>query len=347
MTAHLDGEDRRDGGLLVGGRRARHLISIEDLDTPTLLDIVARGAAHARGEARSWPGADGRVVGIYFRRTSTRTRTAFSVAALRLGARIVSYGPHDLQENTGETAADTGRVLAGMLDALVARTAADAGELREFAAQTTMSVLNAMSSQEHPTQALTDLTAMLVHCGRLDDLSVLYLGEGNNTAASLALAMARIAGARLDLRTPPGYGLAPSVLAAARAQAQRSGARIEEHHDTVTWPDRVDVVYTTRWETTGTVKADPHWRAVFTPYRVDAALMARWPDALFMHDLPAHRDVEVDADVLDGPRSIAFTQADTKLFSAAAVLEWALGRPIGDGSTASQRHTVDAGSGGR
>src|SRR5262245_55680270 len=167
MTAHLDGEDRRDGGLLVGRRQARHLISIEDLDTPTLFDIVARGASHARGEARPWAGVMGRIVGIYFRRTSTRTRTAFSSAALRLGACIVSYGPNDLQENTGESAADTGRVLAGMLDSLVARTAADESELREFATQTTMSVLNAMSSQEHPTQALSDLTAMLVHFGRL------------------------------------------------------------------------------------------------------------------------------------------------------------------------------------
>jgi ornithine carbamoyltransferase len=306
----------------------RHLIGVDDLDTATLRELVERGAALAEGAA-PWQGAAGRVVGVYFRKTSTRTRTAFSVAALRLGAHVLTYGPLDLQENTGETPGDTGRVLATMLDALVARTAGPVGELRALAAQERMAVVNAMSAPEHPTQALADLTTMLARLGRVEGLSVLYLGEGNNTAASLALALARYPGVGLDLRTPAGYGLAGDVLAAARASAARSGAEVGERHDLARLPTRVDVVYTTRWQTTGTVKTDPAWREAFAPYRVGADLLARWPGAVFMHDLPAHRGQEVEAGVLDGRRSIAFEQAGNKLASAVAVLEWALGRPTG------------------
>jgi ornithine carbamoyltransferase len=155
---------------------------------------------------------------------------------------------------------------------------------------------------------------------------VVYVGEGNNTAAALALALPRFAGTHLDLRTPAGYGLDPALLAEAAALARRYGSRISERHDLVDLPPDADAVYTTRWQTTGTSKPDPFWRTAFAPFQVDAALMDRLPKAVLMHDLPAHRDEDVTADVLDGPRSIAFTQATHKLHSAMAVLEWCLPR---------------------
>jgi len=304
-------------------RRIRHLLSIEDLSDEELRHLVRRGAEFAAG--RSAPAAlTGCVVGLYFRRTSTRTRTAFSSGALRLGGQIVSYGPHDLQENTGESTEDTGRVLSGMLDAFVARTAGSPEELRALADQERMAVVNAMSADEHPTQAVCDLTAMTSHFGAVAPLRVLYVGEGNNTAAALALALARYPGAVLRLRTPPGYGLAAEKAAAAAARAAASGAVIEERHTMDDLPPAVDVVYTTRWQTTGTAKADPDWRTTFDAYRVDERLMGRYPDAVFMHDLPAHRGEEVTGGVLDSARSIAFQQAEHKLHSAIAVLEWCL-----------------------
>ena len=263
----------------------------------------------------------GKVIGTLFRQTSTRTRSAFTVAAMRLGASVISYGPDDLQLKTGETVTDTGRVLAGVLDALVARTAGDPGELAELAAGG-LPVVNAMSADEHPTQALADLTVLRRRFGELSGLRVLYVGEGNNTAAALALAMARIPGSELWVRTPAGYGIPPETLNSARAAAARHGASIREQGALDALPRGVDVVYTTRWCTTGTTKADPEWRAAFEPFRVDDELMSRWPGALFMHDLPAHRGEEVTGSVLDGSRSIAFEQAQAKLWSAAAVLEW-------------------------
>lgn len=303
-------------------RPVRHLISLEDLTDQDIRAIVARGARFGESSRRHLPTLTGDVVGIHFRKTSTRTRTAFSSGALRLGAQIVTLGPGDLQTNTGETVADTGRVLSGMLDVLVARTAESPEELRTLADQDRMSVVNAMTADEHPTQALTDLTTLLRHFGRIEGLRVLYIGEGNNSAAALALALSRFPGTHLELRTPKGYGVDPDILARAQARAAGSGATIHEQSDLDDPPADMDAVYTTRWQTTGTSKADPDWRTVFAPFQVTAELWRSSPKAVFMHDLPAHRSEEVAAEVLDGPASIAFAQAENKLYSAMAVLEW-------------------------
>ncbi len=304
----------------------RSLISIDDLTDDDLGSVLERGVAFASGE-RARP-LDGKVAGIYFRRTSTRTRTAFSSGALRLGAQIVQFGPADLQLNTGETTEDTGRVFAGMLDLLVARTADSPREMRGWAAQKRMGVVNAMSADEHPTQALADLTTLQRRFGRIKQLRVLYVGEGNNTAVALARALARFDGTELELRTPPGYGLPDGVLDQARRCADRNGSDVREQHDMTDLPGDFDVIYTTRWQTTGTAKPDPHWRELFAPFQVTGGLWEASPDALFMHDLPAHRGEEVTADVLDGQASIAFEQARNKMYSAMAVLEWcAGGRP--------------------
>lgn len=304
----------------------RHLLSLADLDQVDLLELVAASARHAAVEGRvTSPGPlSGAVVGIYFRKTSTRTRTAFTVAAHRLGADVIAYGPNDLQENTGETVADTGRVLAGMLDALVARTAGDPAELTTMAAWPTMAVINAMTRDEHPTQALADLATVQTLRGGLDGVRICYFGEGNNTAVALALAIARVPKAALHLLTPPGYGLPPAAMQTAQQLSARYGGSIVESHDPHALPTAADFVYTARWQTTGTTKSDPQWRDAFVPYRVDPAVMAHFSSAKFMHDLPAHRGEEVDADVLDGERSVAFLQAQHKLYSAMAVLEWAL-----------------------
>ncbi|MFD9931278.1 ornithine carbamoyltransferase [[Kitasatospora] papulosa] len=299
----------------------RHLISIDDLSDEELRHIALRGAEFCAGSADDARPLADTVVGVLFRKTSTRTRTAFSAGALRLGARLITYGPGDLQENTGETVEDSAAVLSRMIDVLVARTAGPEHELRAYAAQRRMAVVNAMSQGEHPTQALADLTTLLRRFGRIEDLHVMYVGEGNNTASALALALSRFPGTRLTLRTPPGYGVAPEYLERAAVSAKRSGARIEERHDMADLP-AADVVYTTRWQTTGTVKPTADWREVFAPFQVTEKTMASSPDAVFMHDLPAHRGEEVTADVLDGPASIAFDQAENKYHSARAVLEW-------------------------
>jgi ornithine carbamoyltransferase len=307
---------------------ARRLVSVDDLTDEDLRSIVARGVHFASGDGAAERPLEGWIAGVYFKKTSTRTRTAFSAGALRLGAKLITFGPDDLQVNTGETADDTGRVLARMIDVLVARTAGPVEELEALSGAGRLPVVNAMGELEHPTQAMTDLTALQLRFGRIDGLSVLYVGEGNNTATALALALSRFPGTRLELRTPPGYGIDAGILAKAVGQAAASGSSVVERHDMDGLPADADAVYTTRWQTTGTSKADPAWHRVFEPFQVNEAVLECAPKALFLHDLPAHRGEEVTAEVLDGDRSIAFDQAEMKMHSAMAVLEWIRCGPV-------------------
>jgi ornithine carbamoyltransferase len=303
----------------------RHLLSLLDVGPENLARLIDDALAMAARPVI--PLLEGKTVGIYFKRTSTRTRSAFTVAAIKLGAVPIAYGPTDLQIATGETINDTARVLSGYLDALVIRTNDSIDEMRTFASQDDMAIINAMSDTEHPTQAIADLVTIKEVFSRLRGVEILYLGEGNNTAAALALAVALTPGMRLTLATPEGYGLRPEVLDTAGQLCRQSGSVVEEYHDISSLPRGFDVVYTTRWQTMGVPKADPHWKEKFIPYRVTRELMQRFSKnekTIFMHDLPAVRGDDVTDEVLDGPQSVAFRQAKHKLSGATAVLAWCL-----------------------
>ena len=303
----------------------RHLLSLSELGSENLSHLVNRALEIAAGDGSKTLPLANKIVGIYFRGTSTRTRTAFTVGAMRLGASTIAYGPNDLQIVTGETVADTTRVLSGFLDALVIRTNASIEEMRAMAAQDRMSIINAMSDNEHPTQAIADLTTLKEEFKHLDDIHVLYVGEGNNTAAALALGVALTPGMQLTLVTPEGYGLPDAALKMAQSFAGQHGSLVEEHHNIDKLPRNVNAVYATRWETMGVRKPDPDWRKIFEPFRVTEKMMAevsKPSGTVFLHDLPAMRGGDVTDEVLDGPQSRAFRQAYHKLTSAMAVLEW-------------------------
>lgn len=305
----------------------RHMLSLSDLGQETIAYLVNRGLAFATEDSQSIKPLRNRVVGIYFRRSSTRTRTAFTVAAIKLGAATMAYGLNDLQISTGETIEDTGRVLSGFLDALVIRTNDSIDEMRTLANQNKMAVINAMSEDEHPTQAIADLVTLQEEFGRLDDIHVLYVGEGNNTVSALAYAVSKTPGMRFTLVTPEGYGLPESILNKARSFAELTGASVQQYHGLDNLPKRVDAVYATRWQTMGEPKPEPNWKEKFEPYKVTSELMAQVSKpsgTIFLHDLPAVRGGDVANEVLDGPQSRAFRQAQHKLTSAMSVLDWCL-----------------------
>lgn len=305
----------------------RHVLSLASLEACEISHIIDRTIQIASGKVEGKHPLRNKTVGIYFRKTSTRTRTAFTVGAMKLGASVITYGPNDLQISTGETLQDTGRVLSSYLDALVLRTTESIDELQMLAKQSQMSIINAMTDREHPTQALADLGTIKEHFGYLDNLHILYLGEGNSTAVALALAISKSPGMRLTLLTPEGYGLPQEIATQAQAFAHKYSSVIEEYHNRDYFPKSVDVVYTTRWQTTGSTKNDPQWREKFEPFRVTQKLMnhvSKPTGTIFMHDLPAVRGEDVTDEVLDGPQSIAFHQAKNKLFGAMAVLEWCI-----------------------
>lgn len=299
----------------------RGLFTLSELNTTEIESLVTRSCELFRDRRAHALPLSGKILGVLFTKTSTRTRTAFTVGAIRLGGFPVAYGPGDLQTNTGESIRDTGCVLGRMLDAIVMRTAGPVAEMRELSRQEGLPVINAMSAEEHPTQGVCDLAAMVMEFGSLRGLSVLYVGEGNNTAAALAYGLSRMPLGRVTFATPPGYGISPVVLGDAKKWAEEGGGSVTQVHDMDDLPDSVDVVYTTRWQTTGTVKDDPDWREKFRNFYVDERLLRRWPTAKLMHDLPANRGEEVSGAVLEGPRSIAWTQAEMKLTSAMAILE--------------------------
>lgn len=305
----------------------RHMLSLVDLGVAELAHLVDQSIELATSRGNGWKPLTDKIVGIYFRKPSTRTRSSFTVGAMKLGARTIAYGPNDLQLVTGEPIEDTARVLSGYLDALVIRTNDSMAEMRALANQRDMAVINAMSENEHPTQAIADLATIKERFGRLADIHILYLGEGNNTATALALAVAQTPGMRATFVTPEGYGLPEPFMEIARPLASRHGAMIEHYHQVNELPNNVDAVYATRWQTMGAPHPDPNWREKFWPYSVTPAVMSKVakPGAIFLHDLPAVRGEDVHAEVLDGPQSVAWRQARYKMFSAMAVLEWCFG----------------------
>lgn len=290
----------------------RSLISLLDISDDDVAGIVDRAVKYAR--QRPQRTLDGRAVGVYFRRSSTRTRTSFWRAATLLGADTIMFGPDDLQLTTGETLGDTARVLSGYLDILVARTNDDMAELRELDAADDLGVVNALTRFEHPTQALADLATLQEEFGDLAGRHVVYVGEGNSTAQALVFAAAATPGLRLTVVTPAGYGLPGDVLT----------GRIRQCHDLTEVDGAADAIYTSRWQTMGVAKDDPDWLQAFRPYQVTAGLFDRvgTEDTVFLHDLPAVRGQEVTDEVLDGPRSRAWRQSLHKLTAATAVLEW-------------------------
>ena len=307
------------------GAKVRHFLSLTEIGPEVLSGLVNESLSIARGERNITRALEGKVVGVYFKVTSTRTRTAFTAGALRLGAKSISFGPNDLQVNTGETVGDTGRVLSQFLDVLVIRTNDTIEEMESLANQGDMAVINAMSENEHPTQAVADLVTIREALGRLRGVHVMYIGEGNNSASALALAVAQTPGMALTIITPENYGLDSRALERARNLARHYGATVEQHHDVGNLPRNVDVVYTTRWETMGVPKPDLNWREKFEPYRVTVEMMkkvSKPSGTIFLHDLPAMRGAEVVDEVLDGPQSLAFRQAKHKMTSAMAILSW-------------------------
>jgi len=308
----------------------RHMISLASLDQTDFQRLIEDACEQARHPRRSLDVLAGRSVGLEFRKTSTRTRTSFAVAAARLGAYPIIYGPNDLQTNTGETIGDTVMVLSRYLDVLVMRTATDHAELQELAALDLVPIVNAMSATEHPTQALSDLAMLRRRYASLAGLRLLYTGEGNNTAVALAYAISRTRGMQGEFRTPEGYGLPKEVLETAAKLGARYGGRVSQSHvppDART-TEPADIIYTTRWQTTGTSKPDPDWRRKFEPFAVRAPLvdyMSKSREAVIMHDLPAVRGEDCDGEILDGPLSICFDQAEQKLYTAMAVLRWCAG----------------------
>jgi len=307
-----------------------HLLDVDDLDpaaVESLLDAAeAYRAAREAGEPhRDLPGAQ---VAMLFEQPSTRTRVSFETGTNHLGGDAVFLGPGETQLARGEPVKDTARALSGYVDAVVARVASHA-TVEELAAYASVPVVNALTDRAHPCQALADLLTLRDVAGSLSETSVTWVGDGNNVAASFALACAA-AGVDLTVATPPGHGLDDDIVA--RAAALGSAPTVAT--DPTTAVAGADAVYTDVWVSMSDDGVD---RAAFAPFRVDEDLLAAAPDAAVMHCLPAHRGEEITDAVIEGERSVVFRQAENRLHVQKALLV-AL---CGDGSARSVDRAPD------
>jgi len=298
----------------------RHFRSMLDLSTQELSELLNTALAIKRDGCG--PELSGQVLALVFEKPSLRTRVAFEVAMHRLGGRAVYLGQHEVGTGEREPVRDVARVLARMVQGIAARTYAHS-TVAEFARWSDVPVVNALSSEEHPCQALADLLSLHERFGSLRGLRLAYVGQGNNVARSLAIGCV-LAGIEFRLASPRGYGLSEADLTMARAAGgDGTIVQTEDPHEAVS---DAAAVYTDVWASMG----DEHKLASrvesFRPFRVDEELLASAPpDALVMHDLPAHRGEEITDEVIESPRSIVFDQAENRVHTQQAVLLSLLG----------------------
>ena len=303
----------------------KNLVSLFDL-TPQDVAEIFRIAADLKGELaagkRQAPLA-GYVLTQVFEKPSLRTRLSFEAAMMQLGGSSIFLSRKDAGLEGRESHADVARVIGGYSDVIVLRTFAQS-LIEEFAQHAGCSIINGLSDDSHPCQALTDLFTMQEAFGSLAGRKLAYVGDGNNVAASLAIACAML-DVSFSIGAPTGYALKPDVVAA--VQQQYPNAIIEQHTDPQAAVQDADVVYTDVWASMGQENEKDQRAKVFAPYQVNAALMkAAKPGAKFLHCLPARRGLEVTDDVIDGPSSLAFPQAENRMHLAKGLLVWLLRR---------------------
>jgi ornithine carbamoyltransferase len=293
----------------------RHYLSVADLNA-TELEEILRLAETIRSDPSQARLPHRHVVALLFERPSLRTRTASQAALLHLDGRAILHeGPLAEREDLGDVA----RTLSHLVSAIVARVRNHA-TLAALVAESEIPVVNALSDREHPVEALADALTLRRHWGDLRGRRLAYVGDGNNICHSLLL-LAPLAGMDIAVVGPAGYEPAPEVVEQAQALAAQYGTRVELGHDPCALVQGADAIYTDTWISMGQESEIVRRRQAFAPYQVNADLLSvAAPDAVVLHCLPARRGEEITADVLDGPRSLAFTRLDALIPVQAALL---------------------------
>jgi ornithine carbamoyltransferase len=297
----------------------RHFLDLDQFDTETLRRILDLGAAYKRGEktfGKDKP-LSGKLLAMIFEKPSTRTRVSFEAGMKQLGGDVIVLSRGDSQLGRGETVADTARVLSRYVDAIMIRTD-DPQKLAQLAEHATVPVINGLTDDTHPCQVMADILTYEEHRGSLDGKVVAWLGDGNNVAASWIQAAAHF-GCELRLACPDTRQPDPGVV----EWAHGNGADIRLGTDPKAAATGADLILTDTWVSMGAQDTGQH--QVLAPYQVNQAIMAlAKPDALFMHCLPAHRGEEVTDEVMDGPQSVVWDEAENRLHVQKGVLSWSL-----------------------
>ena len=297
--------------------KGKDFLSITDLSPEEVVDTV-NAAARMKGGETPRP-LEGKMLAILFERPSLRTRVSFEVGIRQLGGECFYLSKDDVGLGVREPVADVAGVLDRWVDGVVARVASHRS-LEILAEGMSVPVVNALSDLEHPCQAMGDLLTIQEHKDRLEGVNVAFVGDGNNVAASLALACAS-SGANFTIAAPSGYRVPGSVWEEARMRAAARETLVEWVEEPRQAVRGADVVYTDVWISMGDEAESEERLRAFKGFQVDADLFAEArADAVFMHDMPAHRGEEVSEGMIEHPRSVVFDQAENRLHAQKAVL---------------------------
>jgi ornithine carbamoyltransferase len=302
----------------------RHFLDLIDLSADEIGHLLeeAAGLKAARQRGEHAPVLPGRVLGLIFEKPSLRTRVSFETAMAQLGGSSVFLGGKESGMGSRESVPDFARVMSQYVDGVVLRTYRHA-TVEEFAAHATCPVINGLSDYSHPCQALGDLLTVRELFGAVAGRTLVFVGDGNNVARSLAVGCGKLGG-RFVLASPEGYGFDEPFLEAYRGKVPQG--ELVQNGDARHSVGQADVIYTDVWTSMGQEAESDERRARFAAYQVNEALLALAPaHARVMHCLPAHRGEEVTDGVLDGRRSVVLQQAGNRLHAQKALLKWLLG----------------------
>ena len=312
---------RREAGHPASGpMQQKHMISLKDYSREELEEIFDLAAA-VKADSPAYGGVlHGKSLAMIFQKHSTRTRVSFEVGMYELGGQALYLGTDAIQLERGETIADTARVLSRYVDGIVARVYAhqDILDLAKFG---TVPVVNGLSDLLHPCQALADYFTLRERRGTLEGLKIAYVGDGNNVCHELMFGAVKL-GLQISVASPEGYQPNQLIVKSAGRDAQKLGAPVPDvSSDPQAAVEGADVVYTDVWTSMGQEAEADARREAFAGYMVTEEMMAAAsPEAVFMHCLPAHRGEEVAAEVIDGPQSVVFDEAENRLHVQKAVL---------------------------
>jgi len=300
--------------------KLRHYLDIDRLDLSTLRSILEQAARFKNGQNGKETIFKGKTLVMMFEKPSTRTRVSFEVGMQQLGGNVVAMSETDSQLGRGETIADTARVLSRYANIIMLRTAAHK-KLLDLATFSSIPVINGLTDESHPCQIMADILTFEEHRGSIEGKIVAWVGDGNNVAASWLHASVRL-GFEFRIATPPALALDQEKI----EWAKREGGHVVVGSDTTGAVDGADCVLTDTWVSMGDDQERSKRLDLLSPYQVNASLMAKAnSNALFMHCLPAHRGEEVTDEVIDGPQSVIWDEAENRLHAQKGILAWCLG----------------------
>ena len=302
----------------------KDFITLHDWTTAEIHDLFELSAKVKGNKDAYRQSLAGKPLGLYFEKSSTRTRVSFEVGIFELGGTGLYLSPKDLQIGRGETIADTARVLSRFLGGLMARTFGH-DVVTELARYASIPIINGLTDYNHPCQALTDYFTLIEKKGKLEGLKLAYVGDGNNMVHSLALGAAKL-GVHFVCACPKGYEPLPEVMELAREDARATGATIEVVNDAVEGVKDADAIYTDVWASMGQEEEHAKRMKDFQGFQVNSELFAgAKDDAIFMHCLPAHHGEECSLEVCESARSVIFDEAENRLHTQKAVMVTLMG----------------------